>query len=183
MLGSCCSTKKWKSFQLQPQTMYVSIRLTINKGRNFIFQCKPALTSGPKHSCATIYNRRCLILCATKRTGWLMSCVQQTGTQSQSVFIMCCHLPGNCSTTHHIVATDEYLKERKQFVLRMPISIYVDEYKIYVLSRTNEHFCRNLFKYINKTAITTWLNVFKNTILWRYYCLRKEVTGVFSKLH
>jgi len=63
-----------------------------------------------------------------------MSCVQQTGTQSESVFVTCCHLSGNCSTTHHIVATDEYLKEGKQFVSPVSISIYVEESRVIVFA-------------------------------------------------
>lgn len=111
MLGLGCSTKEWKVIPLVPTYHVGRYKLTMNEGRNFTLWCEPSEISGPKHSCVKIYKRRCLILRTTKRTEWLMSCVQQTGTQSESVFVTCCHLSGNCSTTHHIVATDEYLKE------------------------------------------------------------------------
>ena len=111
MFGLGCSTKKWKAIPLVPTYNVGRYKLTMNEERNFTLRCEPSEISGPKHSCVKIYKRRCLILRATKRTEWLMSCVQQTGTQSESVFVTCCHLSSNCSTTHHIVATDEYLKE------------------------------------------------------------------------
>jgi hypothetical protein len=55
-----------------------------------------------------------------------MSCVQQTGTQSETAFVTCCHLSGNCSTTNHIVATDEYLKEG-EIVRITGVDLYVEE--------------------------------------------------------
>jgi hypothetical protein len=133
----------------------------MNKGRNFTLQYELSEISGPKHTCVKIYKRRCLILSATKRTEWLMSCVQQTGTQSQSVFVTCCHLPGKCSTTHHIVATDEYLKERETVPIT-GVDLYLGRGVDSHHAAQKHEFSYKILSNVLMCEQLTQLNMFKN---------------------
>jgi hypothetical protein len=193
VLPEACVNKEFKTIKFRrPNCNCNPLRVdqvTVNKGRNLTLRgvlCKPTLTSGLTNFYGVIYKRRCLILCATKRAEWLMSCVQQTGAQSQPVFITCCHLLGNCSTAHHIVATDVYLKEQKQFVSQISTCIFVDKpvidicfhIKVKLLYKNSHKFQHTRD---HRTVTTIAVKLVQVITAWRYIVLYEKFLNLYSK--